>query len=83
MTSKTVERYYTQELPVSPGCHIVSLAVIGAGVNNYSVTQLNDVKLNPACKISPLAGTRMSAQAMYHKNMPGTLQLPWVALTGM
>lgn len=28
-----------------------------AWVNIYSLTQLNDVKLNPVSKISPLAGT--------------------------
>lgn len=41
--------------------------MIWAGVNAHSVTQLNDVKLNPTSKISPLAGTQMSAQTMHRK----------------
>lgn len=57
VTSKTAVTHYTQELPVSLGCHAVSPGAIQTGFNTYSVTQLNDAKLNAASTLCHLAGT--------------------------
>lgn len=72
-----IERSCHQELPVPPGCFIVRVAE--AEANNNSVTQTNDVKPNPATKISSLSGTQMSAHCTL-RFKPGTLQLPWLPL---